>query len=335
MIQNFQKFGIIGGGAWGTALALSLIRAGRDVVLWARDADVVASINQRHENARRLPGVTLDARLKATGNLADLAGCNAWVFAAPAQHARELYRKLKEVAKDSRAPIIIAAKGIEQKTSSLMAAVAAAELPMHPVAIISGPSFAVEVARGLPTALTLAASDGKLGEALLQAMASPAFRLYLTDDVQGVQIGGAVKNVLAIACGIVTGRNMGENARAALLTRGLAELVRLGVATGARAETMMGLSGLGDLVLTCSSTQSRNMALGLALGRGQSLADVTTSHSGIAEGVATASAALALAKAYKVDMPIVAAVDAVISGGADISEIAASLLSRPLKSEKT
>ena len=334
MTHRFQKFGIIGGGAWGTALALCLLRAGRDVSMWVRDVETASSINQQHENKKRLPGIVLDAQLKATTTLSDLSGCDVWIVATPAQRTRAICKELRKLSVGSKVPVIVAAKGIEQGTMALMDAVVKAELPGHPVGIISGPSFATEVARGLPTALTLAIQDSELGELLVASMASPTFRLYLTDDLQGVQIGGAVKNVLAIACGIVTGGDLGESARAALLTRGLAELVRLGIATGARAETMMGLSGLGDLVLTCSSTQSRNMALGFALGQGKSLAEVTGTHSGIAEGVATAAAALALAKTHKVDMPIVTAVDAVINHGADIPDVAIALLSRPMKSEQ-
>jgi glycerol-3-phosphate dehydrogenase (NAD(P)+) len=337
MTQKLQHFGIIGGGAWGTALALTLLRAGRAAILWARESDVVTGINAKRENTVYLPGITLDAKLKATTSLDDIVGCDAWILVTPAQHLRALCAQLRETLQQKKiagqAPVIIAAKGIEQSTSSLLSEIVAAELPGHPVAILSGPSFASEVAKTQPAALTLAIADKALGENLLHAMASPSFRLYLTDDVIGAQIGGAVKNVLAVACGVIAGRAMGDNARAALITRGLAELIRLGVAMGGRAETLMGLSGVGDLVLTCSSPQSRNMSLGMALGQGKALADILASRSAVTEGVTTAAAALALAQKHKIDMPIVAAVDAVVNKKTDIDAVIAGLLARSLKIE--
>ncbi len=333
MAQAFNHFGIIGGGAWGTALALALLRAGRDVRLWAFEPAVAESINRQHENKTYLPDIKLDPRLKATNNFADIAACDVWILVTPAQHTRAIAAELVKAAGESKAPVIIAAKGIEQKTSALLSDVVTATMPQHPVAILSGPSFAAEVANGKPAALTLAIKDAGLGEQLLQAMATPTFRLYLTDDVVGAQIGGAVKNVLAVACGVIEGRDMGENARAALITRGMAELVRLGVAMGGRAETLMGLSGMGDLVLTCSSPQSRNMSLGMALGQGKALADILASRASVAEGVTSAAATLALAQKHKVEMPIVAAVDAVLNRKADIDVLIAGLLARPLKTE--
>lgn len=331
-MARFKHIGIIGGGAWGTALAIALLRANLKVTLWAFEADVVTSINKKNENSTFLPGVTLDPQLKATANLADLTACDALILATPAQHLRRVAKQLAKTV-NNQAPILIAAKGIELETSALLSDVVAQELPQHPLAIISGPSFAKEVAQGLPAALTLAMKDKKLGEELMQALTTPAFRLYLTDDIVGAQVGGAVKNVLAIACGIVAGRAMGENGRAAIITRGLAEIMRLGAALGARPETLMGLSGLGDLVLTCSGAQSRNTSLGMALGQGKALADILAERSSVAEGVTTASAAVALAKKHKVDMPIVMAVDAVLSRKADIDNVIASLLARPVKAE--
>jgi len=331
-MAKFQHFGIAGAGAWGTALAVTLLRGGRDVSLWAHEKETVADINQHHENKVFLPGVKLDAGLKATTGLAALAGCDALILAVPAQHLRAIAKLLHKAG--GGAPAIIVAKGIEQNSLALLSEVAADEMPDRAVAILSGPSFAGEIARGLPAALTLAIRDQDLGQALAQAMALPQFRLYLSDDIIGAQIGGAVKNVLAVACGIATGKKMGDSARAALITRGLAELVRLGTAMGGRAETLMGLSGLGDLVLTCSSPQSRNMSLGMALGEGKSLEEILGSRKSVSEGVYTASAALELAKKHNVDMPVVMAVDAVLNRHADIDAMIAGLLARPLKPER-
>ncbi len=333
MENKFKNFGIIGAGAWGTAIATALIRTGRDATLWAYEADIVSAVNTQHENKTYLPGVKLDTALKATNNLQDLVACDALVIATPAQHTRAIVKQLKAVLGDKRIPLIIAAKGIEQTSMALLSDVIAQELPQAPIAILSGPSFAIEVAKGLPAALTLAIKDKDLGEQLLQAMANPTFRLYLTDDVIGAQIGGAVKNVLAVACGVIAGRNMGDNARAALITRGLTELTRLGIALGGKAETLMGLSGMGDLVLTCSSPQSRNMSLGMALGQGKKLSDILGARASVTEGVYTAAAALKLAQKHNVDMPIVASVDAVLNRGADIDVMIAGLLARPLKTE--
>lgn len=332
MADSFQNMGVVGGGAWGTALAGVLARAGRTTLLWAFEKDVVEAINKKHENAVFLPGVKLDPAIRATNDLADLSRCEALILAAPAQHMRPTIKKLAAALKE-KIPLIVCAKGIEQKTYALMSEVAEEELPGHPLAILSGPSFAREVARGAPTALTLAVGNKALGERLVMATGSSHFRLYLTDDVIGAQMGGALKNVLAVACGIAFARGMGENARAALITRGLAEMTRLGVAMGGRAETMAGLSGLGDLVLTCVSEQSRNTTLGEALGRGEKLEDIVKKRSSVAEGVYTASAAAALAKKHNVEMPITAAVDAILNKGAAIDPTIDALLSRPFRPE--
>jgi glycerol-3-phosphate dehydrogenase (NAD(P)+) len=333
MTNSFKHFGIVGGGAWGTALALTLLRADCRVTLWAHEADVVSDINRHHENKIYLPGVELNVALKATNALSDLAVCDVLVLVTPAQHLRAMAKQLQAVTAGKSQPLIIASKGIEETTSALLSDVIATELPHSPVAVLSGPSFAIEIAKGQPAALTLAVKDKALGDTLLQAMATPAFRLYLTEDVVGAQIGGAVKNVLAVACGIIAGRGMGDNARAALITRGLAELTRLGVAMGGSKETLMGLSGMGDLVLTCSSPQSRNMSLGMALGQGKALQDILASRASVTEGVYTAAAAYKLAQKHKVEMPIVASVDAVLNRHADIDAMIAGLLARPLKTE--
>jgi glycerol-3-phosphate dehydrogenase (NAD(P)+) len=328
-----QRIGVIGGGAWGTALALAATRAGRDAILWAREREVVDAILARHENTAFLPGIELQPRFAVTGEIRTaLHRADAAILAVPAQFLRALLREAAPWLSPD-AIIVLAAKGIEQRSGALLSEAIAEALPHHPLAILSGPSFAAEVARGLPTAVTVAAGEMTVAEAVARAIGARGLRPYASDDPIGVEIGGAVKNVIAIACGVVVGRGLGENARAALLTRGLAEMTRLGVAKGARPETFMGLSGLGDLALTCGSPQSRNMSLGIALGQGRRLADILAERRSVAEGVATAPAVLALAKRLGVDMPISAAVDAVLHRGADIDDAIEALLSRPLKAE--
>ncbi len=330
----FQRFGIIGGGAWGTALGAALVRAGRDVVLWAREKEVAASVNERHENEIFLPGVKLDPKLRATNELRDLVFCDVWLLVAPVQHTRLVCAQIDAVGADKNIPIVLCSKGIEMGTLKLPSSIVQESLPGHPLAVLSGPSFAAEVARDLPTALTLACANEETGLALVRSVGSRTFRPYASDDVIGTQVGGAIKNVLAVATGIAAGCGLGENARAALITRGLAEMMRLGSALGARPETLMGLSGLGDLTLTCASTQSRNMSLGLALGQGRKLADILAERKSVAEGVPTSEAAAALARACRVDMPIVAAVDAVLNHGARVEDTIAALLARPFKAER-
>jgi glycerol-3-phosphate dehydrogenase (NAD(P)+) len=327
-----QSIGIIGGGAWGTALGLVALRAGRDPLLWAREAEVVAAINDRRENALFLPGIALDPHLGATGELPEAAARDLLLLALPAQHLRTGAGALVPHLKPGT-PVLICAKGIEERTGALLSEVVAEVLPRSPVAVLSGPTFATEVAAGHPTAITLAAADAKLGQRLVQTLGSRAFRPYHTDDVAGAQIGGAIKNVIAIACGIVVGRKLGDNVRAALITRGLAEMARLAHAKGGRAETLMGLSGLGDLTLTCTSLQSRNHSLGVALGEGRRLADILAARRSVAEGVTSAAAAAGLAQRLGIEMPIVAAVDAILHRGAAIDEAIEALLSRPFRSE--
>ncbi|MGO8920387.1 MAG: NAD(P)H-dependent glycerol-3-phosphate dehydrogenase [Stellaceae bacterium] len=328
-----RRIGIIGGGAWGSALALTAHRAGREVVLWARESEVVAAINRDHVNPLFLPGVALDPAIAATGELGEAArGAEALLLVAPAQHVRALAGALARHV-PAGLPLVICVKGIEEGSGALMTEVVADLLPQAPLAVLSGPTFAGEVARGLPTAVTLASADRALGERLIAALGTRSFRPYLADDLIGAQIGGAVKNVLAIACGIVMGRGLGDNARAALITRGLAEMVRLARAKGGRPETLMGLSGLGDLVLTCAGPQSRNQSLGVALGEGRGLAEILAERRSVAEGVTSAAAAAALAARLGVDMPITAAVDAILHHGAAIDAAIAGLLARPFKSE--
>lgn len=319
-------FGIIGAGAWGTALAATLAGNG-PVMLWAREAEVVAAINTARENSLFLPGITLPAGITATADLADVAACAIVLVVVPAQHLRAV---LANAAIPAATPLVLCAKGIEAGSHDLMLEVAR-ELVPNPIAVLSGPSFAHEVARGLPCAITLACEDKGLGERLVSAMARPTFRLYQSDDVLGAEIGGAVKNVLAIACGVVEGAGLGLNARAALIARGFAEMSRFGVARGARAETLAGLSGLGDLVLTCSSENSRNFRLGVGLGQGRPLADLLAGPA-VAEGAATAPVLVQAARAAGVDMPISEAVAALLAG-APVGETITALLARPLRAE--
>ncbi|MEK9969370.1 MAG: NAD(P)H-dependent glycerol-3-phosphate dehydrogenase [Ferrovibrio sp.] len=329
--KDLNRIGVIGGGAWGTALAALSAEQG-DTLLWARNAEVVSSINTKHSNPLYLPYVKLPPDLKATADLGAMQDCDALVLAVPAQTLRSFAEAIRSTLPVTT-PIVIAAKGIEISTGLLPAEVLAELLPGRQLAILSGPNFAAEIARRMPAASTLACADAALGAALVQRLGRPTFRPYLSDDVPGAQIGGAVKNVLAIACGIVIGRRLGDNARAALITRGLAEMTRLGLALGARRETLTGLSGLGDLVLTCSGMQSRNLSLGVALGEGETLDAILTARRTVAEGVHTARAIEALAGKHGVDMPICAAVDAVLHKSASIDDMLAALLARPFKTE--
>ena len=329
MTQTFQHFGIIGAGAWGTALGVALRHAGRDVLIWAREGDLVDRMNKHHENDVYLKGIRLDDAIRATATLADVEVCNALILACPAQFVQPMCVALGPVAQGK--PLIIVAKGVDKAKHKLLSEIIAKELPDNPLYILSGPSFAREVAQHQPTALTLAGETD--GADLAQAMVSASLRIYTTDDVIGTQIGGAVKNVLAIACGIVVGRGLGDNARAALITRGLAEIMRLAVALGARTETIVGLSGLGDTVLTCSSPQSRNMSLGIALGQGKSLEHALAQSAGVAEGIDTAAAVWALARHHGVDMPVVGAVDRILRDHAAIDVVISELLTRPLRAE--
>lgn len=320
--------GVIGAGAWGTALAQVAI-AGGPVTIWAHEADVVAAINERHENPIFLPGIALDPAIVATGDQAALAACDAFLVVTPAQHLRDVLSRMDINGK----PLILCAKGIEAGSHQLMSDVARQVCPASPIAVLSGPTFAHEVARGLPTAVTLASSDVEVGEAIARRLASPRFRPYLSDDVVGAEIGGAVKNVLAIACGVVEGAALGQNARAALISRGFAEMTRFGAAFGARTETLAGLCGLGDLVLTCSSTSSRNFSLGKGLGEGRSAADLLADRRTVAEGAATAPVLLEAAAARGVAMPVTQAVCALLDGTKTVHEAISDLLARPLRQE--
>jgi glycerol-3-phosphate dehydrogenase (NAD(P)+) len=327
-MSELAHIGVVGGGAWGTALACLARRAGRRVTLWSRDRAVAQAIARDRTNTIYLPGFLLEPDIEAAPDLAALAGCDAILLVCPAQAVREVAARLA-----GDAPVVICAKGIEASSGLLMPEVLAQVLPGRPVAMLSGPSFAEEAIRGLPTAVSIATTDPALGRTLAAALAAGAFRPYWTHDVLGVALGGAVKNVLAIAAGIVEGRGLGHNAAAALVTRGFAEMARLGQTMGAELETLTGLSGLGDLVLTCHGPLSRNRALGAALGKGTTLADYLAGRRQVVEGEATAPAVLARAARQKIEMPICAAVDAILHGGADLDEAIRALLARPLRRE--
>jgi glycerol-3-phosphate dehydrogenase (NAD(P)+) len=326
--MTFDDIAVIGGGAWGTALALTGARAGRKVTLWEHDAANADNLTKKRES-RFLPGVRLDDGIAIAPDLGEAARAQAIFLVVPAQAVRSVAKALSPLLAPAT-PVIVCAKGIERGTKKFMTEVVAECAPAAAPAILSGPSFAADVARGLPTAVTLAAGEARLASALAQAIGSASFRPYHSSDVRGVEIGGAAKNVLAIAAGIVAGRGLGASAAAALTTRGFAELARFGRAYGAKAETMMGLSGLGDLLLTCSSPQSRNFSFGAALGRGQKPRDI---HGGLAEGVFTAPVLLQMARDRSVEMPISAAVAALLEERMSVDEAIESLLTRPFKAE--
>lgn len=328
----FQTVGIIGAGAWGTALAMTARRAGRDVLVWAYEPEIVAAINETHQNPVYLPGVDLDPGIEATARLNEAANCDLLLMVTPAQKLREITRELAAYLRADQ-PLVICAKGIEQSSGKLLSAVIGEEAPTTEIAVLSGPSFAGEIARGLPAAVTLASPEEGNGRGLSHALGHGQFRCYWSEDIVGAQIGGAVKNVLAIAAGIVIGKRLGASAHAALVTRGFAEMTRFGQALGARKETLSGLSGLGDLVLTCGSPQSRNMSIGLALGHGRALQEILQGRQSVAEGLYTAGAVVELAAARGIDMPISQAVHAVISGLATVDEAIEALLARPFRAE--
>lgn len=323
---------VLGAGAWGTALANVGARGGADVLLWGRDPAAVAAMAARRENCRHLPGIALETRVRLEASLAAAVAAPDIILAVvPAQAVRGLCAMLAGHLAPG-VPIVICAKGIEQGTGRLLSEIVEDLLPAQPPAVLSGPSFAGDVSRGLPTAVTLAAKAAAQAAELAAALSAPGFRVYHSTDIRGVEIGGAAKNVLAIACGIAAGRGLGASAGAALVARGFAELSRFGKACGAEGETLIGLSGLGDLVLTCNSAQSRNYSLGLALGRGESLASAMQGK--LAEGVFTASVLVAMAKTRGIDMPIAASVDAVLSGRLGIDGAIDALLARPRRPER-
>jgi len=330
MSETPGTIGVIGAGAWGTALAVLAARAGRRTLLWTRDPEAASRMASERCNAARLPGVAFPPALAITADGAAMVETDLVLLAVPAQTLRSA---LRPFATALQVPVVICAKGLDRESGRLLGDVLAEIAPRARPYALSGPSFAADVARGLPTAVTLAGDDRGETAAIAAALAQPAFRIYASDDLRGVQIGGALKNVMAIACGISDGRGLGESARAALITRGFAEMIRLGQAFGAEAATLAGLSGLGDLILTCASRQSRNYGLGHALGAGQPLDAAIAGQSGVSEGLYTASVAVALARRHGIDAPLCQAVDAVLSGASSPDEEIARLLSRPLRSE--
>jgi glycerol-3-phosphate dehydrogenase (NAD(P)+) len=320
-----MRLGVVGGGAWGTALAQVAATGGRETMLWALEPEVVEAVNARHENSLFLPNIPLSEAIRATSDLAELGSCDAWLMVTPAQHMRVVL----EHAPAGGRPLVLCSKGIEEGSGKLLHEVANEVCPSSPIAVLSGPTFAHEVAAGLPTAVTLACTDRALGEQLRSRINLVQFRTYCTDDVAGAEAGGAVKNVLAIACGVVEGKRFGQNARAALIARGFAEMIRFGVAMGGRRETLAGLSGLGDLVLTCSSTSSRNFSLGKAIGEGGQVRELMKDRRTVAEGAHTAPVLHRIALERDIDMPIVGAVNELLEGEVQIDELLDTLLSRP------
>lgn len=324
--------GVLGGGAWGTALAQSYARTGRPATLWVRDPVVAADITAQRTHVRRLPGLALSEALAATARLDDALACDVLLLATPAQQARTMARQLAPRL-EHRHIVVNCAKGLEQSSGRLVSDILAEELPAARLATLSGPGFASDVARGLPAALTLGCRDEALGLILAERLSHAGLRLYWTSDVQGVELGGAVKNVLAIAAGILDGKGLGGSAHAALVTRGFAELRRLADALGARPETLQGLSGLGDLILTCGSPRSRNFSLGQALGAGEPLTAALAGRNAVTEGVYTATAVARLCTEHRVEMPISQAVFAILNGRITVDDAIAGLLNRPIKAE--
>lgn len=330
--MTITRLSIIGAGAWGTALSLIASRAGRVTALYARRPELTRQLEATRENSDYLPGITLPADIILPTSLAAALDAEAVLYAQPAQHFRAFCAAARPLWRDGTA-LVLCAKGIEQTTGLLLHEIAGDDLPAARITTLSGPSFAIDAARGLPTAVAIAGEDAALVEELMLALNHGAFRPYGSTDLLGVEVAGAAKNVLAIACGMVIGAGLGDNARAALITRGLAEVTRLALAKGGRAETMMGLAGLGDLVLTCSSVKSRNMSLGVELGGGKNLAAILAARKSVAEGVTTAAAVVTLARKLGVEMPIAEAVNRILHQGSSLGAEVEGLLSRPLKRE--
>ena len=333
MIQdNYRNISIVGAGAWGTALAEVMSRQGHQINLWAKESAVVNSINSSHENDIFLPNVKLSDLIVAFNNLEQITNCDLLLVVSPAQYTRETLLEVSKTLK-SETPIILCSKGIEISSLSLMNQIAESIFPDNPIAILSGPSFAIDVVNNKPTAVTLACKDLKIGKNIAESISLPTFRPYLSEDVIGAQIGGATKNVIAIAAGVVEGQKMGDSARAATISRGFSEIKRLAIAMGGKEETLAGLSGMGDLLLTCNSKTSRNYSLGIKLGEGQTIEEATNGLSTIAEGMYSAKAITKLAVQNKIDMPITQAVNDLIEEKYSVTDIIDNLLNRPIKEE--
>jgi glycerol-3-phosphate dehydrogenase (NAD(P)+) len=324
-----EKIGIIGAGSWGTALAQCFANSEKDVLVWAREPEIVDSINQSNENTLFTPGVTLNKNIKATDSLSRIADCDTLLLVTPAQYVRSTLHAIKAEIAEGK-PIVICSKGIELDTGFLMTQVAQEEAPNATIAILTGPTFASEIIRGLPSAVTIAARDKDVAQEIRDGIASKTLRPYITDDLIGAQIGGAVKNVIAIAAGVLYGRGLGESARSALVTRGLAEMARLASAMGAKKETLMGMCGIGDLMLTCSSMQSRNFSFGVQLGEGKTVEEILAERKAVTEGVHTAKALIVLAKKHAVDMPISEGVHKCLIEHTPVEEAITHILERPL-----
>jgi glycerol-3-phosphate dehydrogenase (NAD(P)+) len=327
-----KKVTILGAGAWGTALAVACNRAGCAVTLWSRNARVVELVKEKNVNELYLPEAFIDSAIRVTSSLEDACDAEVLLVAIPSQYVRMILISLSNLV-DATVPVVICSKGIERGSLALMSEVIGDVLPNNPVAVLSGPNFADEVARGLPTASTLACADHALGEHLMYSLGSISFRPYLSDDVIGAQIGGAVKNVIALACGIVIGKQFGQNALAALMTRSLAEMRRLVVAKGGKEETLMGLSGIGDMMLTCSSVKSRNTSAGIALAQGKTVAEIIGERMSVAEGLANAESIAQLAEGYDVSMPICSTVHRIVSGALNVEDGIRDLVGRPFTVE--
>ncbi len=327
MAYRMEKIGVIGGGAWGTALAVALAHKRGGVLLWALEGEVVDAVNGEHCNSLFLPGVALPKEIKATNRLTDMTGFDALLMVAPAQYMGAVCRDLQKEGLSEKTALVLCAKGIERESLRLMSEVVRGVFPKNPIAVLSGPSFAKDISQNLPTAMTLASADMELAEALAGAMGHSLFRIYLSDDIIGAQIGGAVKNVLAIAAGIVIGKGWGESARASIVSRGFAEMLRLSAAMGGRRKTLSGLCGIGDLMLTCGSTLSRNFSLGQQLGQGKTLEEARKGKKNVSEGALSAKAVVALAKKHDCSMPICEAVAKIIEN-APLDETISALLQR-------
>ncbi len=330
--MNTTSISVIGSGSWGTALAQTLATKGLDISLWARRKEVANEVNNAHTNETRLPGVTINPRVSATTDIEEALQNDIILMVTPAQSMRSALEQMKKHIRPEHV-LVLCSKGIEQETLLLMSEVVEEILPGTKTAILSGPNFAGEIARGKPAAATLACTDEQLAIALQNVVASTHFRPYITTDIIGTQVAGALKNVIAIACGIGKGLEMGENGRASLVTRGLAEITRLGVAMGAKPETFLGQSGVGDMMLTCSSEQSRNFSFGLALGKGSSISEIMEGKNTVSEGFFTAKTCAALAKKHACDMPICTNIHACVNGDSSIAEALKAVLNRPLRHE--